>query len=724
MRALRPLIAATLVTGAAWGVMIPPFEGADESRYYRTVVSRVEGGPEPFHVTNNPGWRAASNRRGRVNMFMHGPAEGATRSELTRMYLLRALALCVGTAALMIVFETARLVGGRSDVALLTAGLCLCLPGLSGVLSKVHPGATAVLLGSTVYWTMAARALGRLGRVPAWIIGLAVVALAPFAGRQAHFLLLLVPLGLVVTETTGRAKLLTATAWLAVVFVAVRLPLFATLRSDLGMAIAPLRSAFGYSWWPSDLPEYLAFEFTPKLALSFFGWLGHQSLLLPAPVYAAMATAVGVALYGLGARRRAVALTREQRCIATIFCAGICLSFAPILYTNTLADRTAATGSWLHASIAPIMIALVAGWRSAVAVAQRSPRRVAATFAALAGLLAAIWLSGVGDIRGSIRANYVGDADHLMRTVSWSIVLLAMTAAAVASVAFSASRRWSWRSGSQQRTRLGLFAFAWVANLLLLMAFVAPLYAPLDAMGLAVAVREEAADGEYTRAANLYRLAAAVYPESMTLSRVVFEVPLPLKGGSDPLFTSLRSRLARAEPLDNRADLMALARVAHTKHVLDPEILRAVAQRIASAPGLREPLALIRGEVEGRLDDGSAADVVRAAGGIATPQNMHDEAILEGYTISRGVSDRNEVTVYFRPLRSWSGRQLWVHAYPDGSHDYLLLSPSPPAFDSWRSGALAWETFPLPSNARYVLYVGVEVAQNLGPAYPIGAVGR
>ncbi len=105
------------------------------------------------------------------------------------------------------------------------------------------------------------------------------------------------------------------------------------------------------------------------------------------------------------------------------------------------------------------------------------------------------------------------------------------------------------------------------------------------------------------------------------------------------------------------------------------------------------------------------------------PSDMHGEAVLEGYTLHAGHGGRMEITVYFSPRRDWSRRHVWVHAYPSGALDYLELEAFPPLFQGWKAGELAWETFQLPSNKRFILYVGVEFAGNLGPAFPLGAVG-
>ena len=102
---------------------------------------------------------------------------------------------------------------------------------------------------------------------------------------------------------------------------------------------------------------------------------------------------------------------------------------------------------------------------------------------------------------------------------------------------------------------------------------------------------------------------------------------------------------------------------------------------------------------------------------------MRGDASLEGYTVHTSPSGRAEVTVYFSPRREWSRRHMWVHAYPAGASDYLELEPAPPLFQGWKPGELAWETFLLPSHKHFTLYVGVEYAGNLGPAYPLGVVG-
>ena len=102
---------------------------------------------------------------------------------------------------------------------------------------------------------------------------------------------------------------------------------------------------------------------------------------------------------------------------------------------------------------------------------------------------------------------------------------------------------------------------------------------------------------------------------------------------------------------------------------------------------------------------------------------LHGEATLEGFT-QYPQRDHREVTVYFRPQRDWSGRRIWMHVYPPVGHDYVVADALVPPFDGWKANALAWETFQIPGDLNYVLYVGVEVAHNLGSGYRLGAVDR
>jgi hypothetical protein len=185
----------------------------------------------------------------------------------------------------------------------------------------------------------------------------------------------------------------------------------------------------------------------------------------------------------------------------------------------------------------------------------------------------------------------------------------------------------------------------------------------------------------------------------------------------------LKARIGRGEKVNGRAALMALARAATTQKGFDPAALSQVLDRTEDAPDIREPLALLRAAIEGRRRVGSEGpDVIRAGGGVVTPADMHGDATLEGFTVRQLANGEREVLLYFTPHRAWHGRRLWMHAYPQGSHEYVLVDPVEPTFDEWTPGELSWEAFHLPATTHYVVYVGVEVNHDLGPAYPLGAI--
>jgi hypothetical protein len=92
-RPIAWLVTATLVTCLAWAWLIPPFEGPDESAFYKGLIDaahgRVTGGrsryaivmmpairlaggqDRPFEGRYNPAFRFISNQRGRVNMYRY-----------------------------------------------------------------------------------------------------------------------------------------------------------------------------------------------------------------------------------------------------------------------------------------------------------------------------------------------------------------------------------------------------------------------------------------------------------------------------------------------------------------------------------------------------------------------------------------------------------------------------------------------------------------------------
>jgi hypothetical protein len=753
------LLAATLVTGASWGLAVPPFESADESAFYNAIVRythgenpggwllyaaavkpvmRAAGGPDrPLQARYNPSFRYVGNQRGQVNRYMHGRAEGMPRGDVNRMYLLRLCTLLMWVASLLLIFETARLFTGSGDVALLVAGACLFLPEASFFASKIHPEATTVLLASAAYCAFTARVCGRIGRPSVWIIGLAVLMAAPFSDRQAYFLILLVPFGFVVTEPTRRGALITAAALAgaaALAFVAVPRP--AEMERDLTMWLAPMLILFKLTWWTPYLWPHLEYEFVPKMFLGFWGWLGQPSILLPAPVYSAFGVTSVVAAIGLvvGGRPDTVdeAGAGQTTRLASFYGGGVFLTLAPILYTNVMIERIV-VGRWMLPSLAPIMIALAIGLQAFAMAARARPRRIATIVATIGIALALFWISPAGArVRDGIHHHHYGDQDHLIRVVTGGIIGLLIAAACV-EIAGRIRGRQPIGSGSGDARggipTTAIFGGMMVLNLALLFAFVRPLYRPFDEGEYAEAVRAEAAAGEFDRAASLLRIAQRTYPESPALARIPSEVPLiALRGDSDQLLADFEARIGRGQSLENRDELWALARAVRKADRFEPEVLRAVTARATPTPALAEPLALIRAELEGSQRDGSAAaEVLRAGGGSVKPLELHGVAKLEGFTTYRRPDGGDiEIRIYFRPLRDWAPQTVFEFgAAPDGAQTgATVVNPVTPAFGGWRAGELAWENYALSGATAWHIWVRIEVEHNSGDAYDLGVIGR
>ena len=732
---LFQFVVFALVLGTAWGVMIPPFEAPDESFHYKTIVAwrdASRGGPPLYQTlmsaalklvgtpTNvldgryNPAFRFVSNQRGRVNMFLHGRLEAASRGDIWRSSWLRLLTAGIWLCALLLVYGTARMFFGQRDLALLTAGLCLSLPGISFFASRLHQESTAALVASLAFWTIAAHVTGRIGRTTLWVLAVVVLGLAPLTDHQGYFLIGFVPFAIVATEPTWTRKAIAFGAFLALAVAGMSVT--GTLQRDLLIWFAPFLPGYRYGWWTPDMSRHLWTEFAPKMFFGFVGWLGQPSVLLPPGVYAAAAAAAILAAAGI-AMRQGPSLSRDQRKLGWLLAAGAVLAFAPILYTNILIDRTV-HGRWMYPAVGPIMIGVVHGWRAFIAAVRRWPHRLTLGMAAAAGGLGAVWLSAYGDaIRQVIVGNHYGDSPHMIRAIGQTIALLGGGAVVV-----EAANWLSSRAGSRLSAAPLVLAVAGAANMVLLFGFVAPLYRELDDRGLAELVTEDAAREDYPRAASLYRLAIAEYPESTSLRQVARDVPLVfLRGNDDQLLGELRDRIGRGERLRTRAELMALARIVPVKPWLTADLLRLVVDAIVPSADTREPLSLLRAEIAG-LDRVEAAGVIRAGGGVvvegAKPE-MHGQAMLEGHTVYASTG-YDEVTVYFRPLREWAGRRLWMHVYPGEGPDYLLAAPAVPPRDDWKPNELAWETFRLPTGGPVVLYIGVELSHDLGPAYHLG----
>lgn len=740
------LVAGGLVLGLAWLLLVPPFESSDESAFYKEVTSYARGGPiaipplypavlkpvievaggsdRPFQAKYNPSFRFVSNRVGHVNMYMHGRAAGMLRADVNRMYLLRFVTLLMWLASLVLIFEIARLFFGRGDLALVTAGLCLAIPQFSFFSSKIHAEATATLLASIVYYALAARVYGRIGRAATWAMVLTAVALSPLSDRQAYFLLLLGPFGLLAVERTWRARGIAALALVVPAALVMTLPQFDRVQVDLKVTVFGMfSSAYQGGYWNEDNLRYLAYEFLPKLFFSFCGWLGQPSILLPPWVYAALGVLFLLGIAGLLVPDTWRSLTARQRRIVWILGAGFIFTLAPIVYANLFISRNSWHGRWLFPSMAPIMIGLVAGWRTLVGRIRQQGFLVAGLIATASILLGVGWVTSIGDaIRTGVHGNHYGDQSHVIQTIFDAIVATGVAAIVIAATAV-VSRRWPAASVPRP---IALVSVAWGLNLALLLTFVVPLYRPLDAAGFASAVRGEVADGELGRASRLYRIGLAAYPASTDLRSVASDLPeLFVAGDDDLMFADLQARIGRGETIQSRAALMGLARLVRTKPDIEPEVVRRVLEQSEDTPDLAEARALLRAELDGTTDDPSLPlAVIRSGGGVRRVITVRDEATIEGFTVHELPSGYNEIVLYFRPLRDWRGRRFWFHAYPPDSEAYVTAEPVPPAFPGWTVGELAWEVFTIPATVRYNCFVGIVVGSFMGDGYALGAVGR
>ena len=739
------LVAAAIVTGAAWITFIPPFESPDESVYLKSVAvyaasdihqglplydilmkpvaALVRPDPRPFQAEYNPAFRFVSNRRGRVNMFMHGRSEKAAKADLARLPLMRTATFTLWIAALLMIFVTARWWFARTDLALLTAILCLSLPGFSFFSTKVHQEGITAVLGAAAYLIVAARVFGRIGRVSSWVLGLALMALMPFADRQGLFVLLLMPFGLIVAERRWRHAAIAVGVLLIPAALLLLLPQFGHLQTEIwDNLVASFSPAHSGGMLSLENRRYFAFEVFPKLFFGFWGWLGQPSILLPPALYAIFAVMTALGAAGWLLTRDREPLTPEQTRLGGIFAAGLVFTLAPIIYANLFISRNLWHGRWLYPSVGPMMIAMVAGWRASASFARRRPAVAAAVLLTSAAVLEASWLAGPGDfVRAGILGFHYGDRPHFASTISMTIGVLA----AAGALAWIAARvPWRIRAG---RMPLLLAAMAWAGNLLLLAFFVVPLYRPLDAADFADAVKSEVDEGEPGRASALYRIARATYPGSAALLRLGDEQPALLLGGADDQqLAELQGRIARGESLRSRDEMMALARAGRVKGFLEPEAMRAVIDRrdqVNASTDVAEAIELLRATFDARPGAPAAVDVVRAGGGVPLGTTVQNMIRLEGYTVHHDVGGRFEVTVYFTPLRPWRGRVLWMHAYPQGVDSFISFDAAPPAFDGWKVGELAWDRFILPPG-RFNTFVGITEGSVSGNAVPLGWIPR
>ncbi|MBI3494056.1 MAG: hypothetical protein HY047_20100 [Acidobacteria bacterium] len=124
-------------------------------------------------------------------------------------------------------------------------------------------------------------------------------------------------------------------------------------------------------------------------------------------------------------------------------------------------------------------------------------------------------------------------------------------------------------------------------------------------------------------------------------------------------------------------------------------------------------------------DPAIAEAAALAALPIHVDQPLGSDLQLVGLSVEARPDHRSwVVTLHSKVLRKQNPRaQLWLHAYPKGSHEYFivdLISTSPPA----DAGRVVTDGFLLKKAGAFDMYAGVMGADgSYGPAFGLGWVG-
>jgi hypothetical protein len=657
-----------------------------------------------------------------VNFFLHDQVHEAPRVHRRQLYVLRGVVLLLTVMTIVAAYQLAYLVLGSRDSALLAAGLCAFLPQLSFFAAKVHPDVTATLLGTVAYWTLAARAHERVSRVPSWLVLGAVMAMTPFADRQAYLLLAVIPVGLVLLERSWPRRLMMIGA-MAIVGGSILFLERDAFGGDLTTWVGPLLPSYRGLLWSPEALRYGLFEALPKNVFGFVGWF-NSSILLPAWMYAlvvvlgvvglASALVAGVAFLRRGVRDR---MTPQILSIVALVL-GVTLTVSIVAYTNLFVVR-APDGRYLFPVLAPLMILWVIGMR-ALATALRTTRWCAWAVAAVVGVVVACawWLDWATWVTDGIAGNHYGNQPHLIATVRLialggvclPLVLLLVQYLRMP-VRFTRAP-WNRLGGAR-----GLFGLAWALNLALLFAFVRPLYTPLDAAGYGALIQEELQRSELTRAAEVAQVASQAYPQSADLKRRADSLRF-MNPDVDELRRYFQHRLETGSLLSSRDEVMAFARVLRVRPWADLHTPMHTLPALEAQPALDEAPLVTRLVLERQLGIAPtrpAADLLRAARVRITDRDVNEQAQVEGFTVHEAAERRCEVVVYFRPKKDrWPVRYPWLHVEDFRTRHVTVLEPTPPRFLGWEPGELAWETFYVQSPAEADISFGIGIMNSPG----------
>lgn len=765
------LAALCALTGVAWGAVVPPFEAPDEIYFCRIAVDVAQGQPPPydpmffrlveplvrvtfnaglrFDAARNPAFRFVSNQPGRVTMFRQGPGAGVGRRELAALYLMRGVVLGLTIATTLLIYTSSFAFFGQSDMALLVAGLSFLVPQFSFAGSQVNPESLATLWGAAAAALVIGRATRTLSPVVAWALLIPLLGTAPFTDSTAVFLVPLAPVAMALVERGWKRRLTMLagvvalgvfTLWVGHAF-ADSLPegVPHKVRDLLAGADLGALSGAAHPLTPflrqADTGRYLLYEFVPKMFFGFWGWLGQPSILLPAAFYAAVfglmvASAIGLArlVYSRVRRPAGLLVNGEPSAFLVVAGIGVVTMLIPIVYSTVLWNRNEWYGRWLFPWLGPIMILITVGIRELWRVAAKRPRVLSVPLAIVFAVVGVAWLGGFGTgITAGVRANHYGDQDHLLRTIRYSVLTLGLLPVWIELIACVRNRQFAGSILRQNSVRPGvpviILCSAWAINLVLLFAFVRPLYRPLDGSGYAKVIRAELAQRDFPRAIAIADVAMRELPNSDDLARVVPDVMdvIAATGQYDALAAYLGSRTTVSGTALTSREALAMARAIRASSGDARDTLLSIAKTLVPNAGTEE-LQILALEL---MSETAIAErtIPLAAKDRAKPIGLDSRGVrLEAFSTRTLPSGDREVIIYFRPLAEWRGRRLWLHAYPAGSQVYADVKAAPQAFEGWRKGELSWEAFRTPGSGPFNVYIGISLADDLGKAYPIGPI--
>jgi len=739
--------AAALATGLLWMSVVPPFEGPDELFFYNEA-RRLAEQPELrenllFRLAtpivratatksglvepeSNPAFRFVSNEKGEVNRWAHD-RRVASRDHVRTLNAVRVMVVVLSVLTALFIDGVAALCLPNPQLRWIVVAIAVFIPQVSFMNAVVQREAITALLGALTTLVVVARATGHLNRWVGWASALGVIALVPMADRQAYFLVPFAGLALVAAEQTWRARAVavvaaalpaTAAAWLVSRWIETGTDLGPWMRL-IAHPVQPFTA--GTTRGAAPGLAYYVYEFVPKLFMGFWGWLGQPSLLLPAPVYAALAVLCAFAFAGLLVRlirHRSPSSEDERRRLLArrLMATGVVLMAIPIVYGPALAGLNLWYGHWLFPMLGPIAIGIVIGIAEIADLIERWPRRVAAVAVAVALVLAALWFSPYGNIvRTGIMANHYGDRERLIATIRDSIVILSAIAAAIALLARKDPLPWRFPLEPAIAPAIG------AANFALLLFFVAPLYAPLTPADYVRLVEKYLAHRELTRAADVYASALKSHPNARELVELADESPQLLFGGRlEDTIAFLDRRLAHGLVRLDRDALFGLAARLRDANWTGSAALDAVLADADRDPDRAEAAALVRLELgHGARNGPEAVAPIDLGHGRWLRAKIRNETAVEGVTL-HPLPEGTQVVLYVRPASSPDNRRFWIHAYVPGSREYLTIEPTISA-DRWEPGQLVWQVYDFPKG-QFFAYVGQWVGSDMGSGTPIGGV--